>query len=59
MTITEMVSAQEEIIRLQSETIDGLFKILSQHLGAEYLINLPELGRMERAAQLHREIGEA
>ncbi len=58
MTITEIVTTQESIIRLQSEVIDGLFAILSQHISAQELDALPEIDKINLAAGLKRDIGE-
>ncbi len=56
MTITEIVSTQEQIIRLQSEVIDGLFATLSQHISAQELDGLPEIDKINLAAGLRRDI---
>ena len=51
----ELFENQSEIIRLQSEVIDELFRLLSQHLSALELDKLPVLDKIDRAASLRAE----
>jgi hypothetical protein len=52
----ELFTKQSEIIQLQSEAIDDLFRVLVQHLEAEELDRLPALEKMNRAAMIRREM---
>ena len=56
MTVTEMVGAQNRIISLQSEIIDGLYVLLAQHLSTEDIENIPEVGKIGVAAQLRADL---
>lgn len=56
MTITEIVSTQEHIIRIQSEVIDGLFALLSQHIAADELDAIPEIRKINLAARLRADM---
>lgn len=51
----ELFERQSEVIRIQSEVIDDLFRLLSQHLEAEELDNLPVVEKINRAASLRAE----
>ena len=51
----ELFEAQNEIIRLQSECIDELFRLLCLHMGPEELSSLPAVGKINRAAALRAE----
>lgn len=51
----ELFESQSEIIRIQSEVIDDLFRLLSQHMEAEELDNLPVIEKINRAASLRKE----
>lgn len=51
----ELFESQSEIIRIQSEVIDDLFRLLAQHLEAEELDNLPVVAKINRAASLRAE----
>ncbi len=46
----ELFESQSEIIRIQSEVIDDLFRLLSMHMEAEELDNLPVVEKINRAA---------
>jgi hypothetical protein len=50
------VDLQNEIIRIQSNVIDELFRLLSQHIAAEELDNLPVIAEINIAAQIKAEI---
>jgi hypothetical protein len=51
-----IVDLQNEIIRIQSNVIDELFRLLSQHIAAEELDNLPVIAEINIAAQIKAEI---
>lgn len=52
----EIFESQSEIIRLQSDVIDELFRLLLQHVTAEELDRLPVLEKMNRAATIRAEL---
>ncbi len=56
--LVEIVETQNEIIRIQSDIIDELFALLSQHLSTNEIGMLPALGKAERAVKLRKEIKE-
>ena len=51
----EIFESQSEIIRIQSEVIDDLFRLLSQHIAADELDSLPVIQKINRAAMLRNE----
>lgn len=51
----ELFESQSEIIRIQSEVIDDLFRLLSMHMEADELDSLPVLEKINRAALLRAE----
>ena len=51
----ELFESQSEIIRIQSEVIDDLFRLLSQYMEAEELDSLPVIEKINRAASLRKE----
>lgn len=51
----ELFESQSEIIRIQSEVIDDLFRLLSQHIAADELDSLPVIQKINRAAMLRNE----
>ena len=51
----ELFDSQSEIIRIQSEVIEELFNLLSQHLTALELDKLPVIDKIDRAASLRAE----
>lgn len=51
----ELFESQSEIIRIQSEVIEELFNLLSQHLTALELDKLPVIDKIDRAASLRAE----
>ena len=55
--LADIVTTQEEIIRLQSKAINNLFALLHQHMSAAELVRLPILADINRAAELRREMG--
>ena len=54
--LTEIVIKQSEIIRIQSEIIDDLFQIVSQHLSAEELESLASVDKIGDVANLIKEV---
>ncbi|MCD8208531.1 MAG: hypothetical protein LUD72_11380 [Bacteroidales bacterium] len=52
MNMIEMAEKQSEIIRIQSEIIDGLFARLALNVPAEELGSLPELKKIEKVMEL-------
>lgn len=52
--LAEIQAAQEEIIMLQSEVIDDLFRMLMRHINADELKD--ELEKINRAAMLKKEL---
>lgn len=54
--LTEIVIKQSEIIRIQSEIIDDLFQIVSQHLSAEELESLASVDKIGNVANLIKEV---
>lgn len=51
----ELFESQSEIIRIQSEVIDELFGLLSQHMETGELDNIPAIEKINRAAKLRAE----
>lgn len=51
----ELFEAQNEIIRLQSEVIDEMLKLLSMHLEPQELNSLPAIEKINKAAMIRRE----
>lgn len=56
MNNIELFERQNEIISIQSEIIDDLFKELSQHVTAEELDRDPALEKIKRATELRKDI---
>ena len=54
--LVRIVDQQNKIIRIQSGVIDKLFRLLSQHIAAEELDNLPVIAEINLAAQIKAEI---
>lgn len=54
--LVQIVEAQDQIIRIQSETITELFRLLAQHISADELDSLPCAGRINEAAALQSQI---
>jgi hypothetical protein len=54
--LVRIVDQQNKIIRIQSGAIDKLFRLLSQHIAAEELDNLPVIADINLAAQIRAEI---
>ena len=55
--LLETVERQNAIIRIQSNVIDDLFRLLLQHITAEEADSLPVLQKINTAASLRQEIG--
>ena len=56
MTAIEVIEMQNEIIKLQSDSINELFRILAQHLTPDEIKTIPTLSAMSRAAKLNAEL---
>ena len=54
MSEFEIIETQNTIIKLQSDVINELFSILSQHLQAEELDSLPMIKKINIAARLRQ-----
>ena len=54
----EIIENQNAIIRMQSRIIDDLFLLLAQHISADELDELPEVLKINRAAELKKNLGE-
>ena len=55
--ILKTVETQNSIIRIQSEVIDELFRLLLQHISAEEADSLPVLQKINTATSLRQDIG--
>lgn len=51
----ELFESQNEIIRLQSECIDELFRLLCLHIEPEDFSHLPVIDRINQAAMIRAE----
>lgn len=56
MSELEIVERQNAIIRIQSGIIDELFLLLMQHISAAEVDALPVVARINRDAEIRREI---
>lgn len=54
--LVQIVEAQDQIIRIQSEAITELFRLLAQHISAEEMDSLPCVERINSAAALRSQI---
>ena len=54
----EIIENQNAIIRMQSRIIDDLFLLLAQHISAKELDELPEVLKINWAAELKKNLGE-
>ena len=52
----ELFENQSEIIRLQSEVIDELYRLLAQHMEADELDHIPAVNKINQAAALRSEL---
>lgn len=50
--LVEVVEKQSSVISIQAGVIRDLFNLLSQHMTAEELDALPEVGRINTAARI-------
>lgn len=53
--LAEIIEKQSAVISIQSGIIKDLFILLSQHIAAEELDKLPEVGRLNKAAALAKD----
>jgi len=53
----ELFESQNEIIRLQSECIDELFRLLAMHLEPEDLSSVPVIEKINRVVMIRTERG--
>lgn len=51
----ELYEAQNEIIRLQSECIDELFRLLAMHVESEELSNISAINKINKASMIRTE----
>jgi hypothetical protein len=58
MTAVEVIEIQNEIIKLQSDSINELFRILAQHLTPDEIKTIPTLSAMSRAAKLNAQLND-
>ncbi len=57
LDLLKTVERQNSIIRIQSDVIDELFRLLLQHISAEEADSLPVIRKINTAASLRQEIG--
>lgn len=58
MSPTEIIERQNEIIRIQSDSVNDLFRLLMEHITVEEADRLPVLKKLNHAAELKAEINE-
>ena len=51
-----MIEKLTSVIRIQSEVIDDLFRLLMQHIGAGEADKLPVIRKINEAAKIRREV---
>ena len=56
MSPTEIIERQNEIIRIQSDSMNELFRLLMEHITVEEADRLPVLKKLNRAAEIKAEI---
>ena len=56
MNINEIVDRQSEIIAMQSEIINELFQLLGQHIAPDELDSLPQVQKINLAAEIREDI---
>ena len=56
MTPVEIIERQNEIIRIQSDSVNELFRLLMEHISVEEADNLPVLKKLNLAAEIKAEI---
>lgn len=52
----DVIEKQSEVIRIQSDVINGLLNDLMQHITVEEADKLPEVAQINLAAQIRSEI---
>ena len=58
MSPVEIIERQNEIIRIQADFVNELFKLLIEHITVEEADKLPVLKKINLAAELRAEIKE-
>lgn len=58
MSPMEIIERQNEIIRIQSDSVNELFRLLMEHITVEEADQLPVLKKLNLAAELKAEINE-
>lgn len=56
MGVDEIIETQNEIIRMQSKVIDDIFLLLSQHIAADEIDNIPCIEKINMIAGLKKDI---
>ena len=56
MSPTEIIERQNEIIRIQSDSVNELFRLLMEHISVEEADRLPVLKKLNYAAEIKAEI---
>jgi len=56
MSPVEIIERQNEIIRIQADSVNELFKLLIEHITVEEADKLPVLKKINLAAKLRAEI---
>ena len=56
MSPVEIIERQNEIIRIQSDSVNELFRLLMEHISVEEADNLPVLKKLNLAAEIKAEI---
>jgi len=56
MSPVEIIERQNEIIRIQADSVNELFKLLIEHITVEEADKLPVLKKINLAAELRAEI---
>lgn len=56
MTPVEIIERQNEIIRIQSDSVNELFRLLMEHISVEEADNLPVIKKLNLAAEIKAEI---
>ena len=56
MSISEIVDKQNTVISMQSEIINELFQLLGQHVAPDELDQLPQVQKINLAAEIREDI---
>lgn len=56
MSISEIVDKQNMVISIQSEIINELFQLLGQHIAPDELDQLPQVQKINLAAEIREDI---